>query len=229
MLGCEHDGVVNASKVAPLPPGSARRTFGSVRALLSCLRRGRTLRYSGESVTQWEHALQTAALALQAGTSVHLITAALLHDIGHLMAAESAAGAPTLQEVDDRHEQRGAHLVGELFGEAVTAPIRLHVVAKRFLVTTVPGYSDRLSEDSRRSLALQGGPMNPTEVDAFRKQRHADDALRLRCWDDIAKDGSAPPQRIERFLPAMHAALRQPSGSRDDLMTVWRAIETTPT
>lgn len=229
MFGCEHDVVVNASKGVSLPPGSARRTFGSVSTLLSCLRRGRALRYAGEPVTQWEHALQTAALALQAGASVHLATAALLHDIGHLVAADAAMGSPTLQGIDDRHEQRGAQLIGELFGEAVTAPIRLHVVAKRYLVTTVPSYGDRLSEDSRRSLALQGGPMSPTEVDAFRKQRHADDALRLRCWDDIAKDSSAPPQRIERFLPALHAALRNPSGSCDDLMTVWRSIETTPT
>ena len=229
MFRCDHDVVVNASNGVSLSPGSVRRTFGSVAALLSCLRRGRSLRYSGEPVTQWEHSLQTAALALQAGASVHLVTAALLHDIGHLVAADTAMGTPTLRGIDDRHEQRGAHLLGELFGEAVTAPIRLHVVAKRFLVTTAPGYGDRLSEDSRRSLALQGGPMNPTEVDAFRKQRHAEDALRLRCWDDIAKDGSAPPQRIERFLPALHAALRDPVMSCDDLMTVWRSIETTPT
>lgn len=229
MFGCEHDVVVNASNGVSPSPGSVRRSFGSVAALLSCLRRGRSVRYSGEPVTQWEHALQTAALALQAGASVHLVTAALLHDIGHLVAADAAMGSPTLQGVDDRHEQHGAHLLGELFGEAVTAPIRLHVVAKRYLVTTVLSYGNRLSEDSRRSLALQGGPMNPTEVDAFRKQRHADDALRLRSWDDVAKDSSAPPQRIERFLPALHAALRHPSGSCDDLMTVWRSIETRAT
>lgn len=129
MLGCEHDGVVNASKGVSLTPGSVRRSFGSVAALLSCLRRGRSLRYSGEPVTQWEHALQTAALALQAGASDPLTTAALLHDIGHLAAADAGMGTPTLQGIDDRHEQRGAHLLGALFGEAVTAPIRLHVVA----------------------------------------------------------------------------------------------------
>lgn len=229
MFGCDHDVVVNASKGVSLSPGSVRRTFGSVAALLSCLRRGRSLRYSGEPVTQWEHALQTAALALQAGASAHLTTAALLHDVGHLVAADTGLDTPTLMGIDDRHEQRGAHLLGELFGTAVTAPIRLHVMAKRFLVTTTAGYGDRLSEDSRRSLVLQGGPMSTTEVDAFRKQRHADDALRLRCWDDIAKDCSAPPQRIERFLPALHAALRVPVKSCDDLMTIWRSIETTPT
>lgn len=229
MLRCDHDVIVNASSGVSFSPGSVQCSFGSVAALLLCLRQGRSLRYSGEPVTQWEHALQTAALALQAGASAHLATAALLHDVGHLAAADAAMGTPTLQEIDDRHEHCGAHLLGELFGEAVTAPIRLHVIAKRYLVTTTPGYGDRLSDDSRRSLALQGGPMNPTEVDAFRKQRYADDALRLRCWDDLAKDCSAPPQRIERFLPALQAALRNPSGSCEDAMAVWRSIETAPT
>jgi predicted HD phosphohydrolase len=35
-------------------------------------------------VTQEEHALQTAALAERAGASDMLVTASLLHDVGHL-------------------------------------------------------------------------------------------------------------------------------------------------
>ena len=42
--------------------------------------------YGGEAVSQLEHALQCAALAEQAAETAHTITAALLHDIGHLLA-----------------------------------------------------------------------------------------------------------------------------------------------
>ena len=41
--------------------------------------------YSGEEVTQTEHALQAAWLAEQAECPQALVTAALLHDIGHLL------------------------------------------------------------------------------------------------------------------------------------------------
>ena len=41
--------------------------------------------YSGEPVTQLEHALQTAHLAEQSGADDALVTACLLHDLGHLL------------------------------------------------------------------------------------------------------------------------------------------------
>ena len=41
--------------------------------------------YSGEPVTQLEHALQTAHLAEQPGADDALVTACLLHDLGHLL------------------------------------------------------------------------------------------------------------------------------------------------
>ena len=43
------------------------------------------IQYSGEGVSQLEHALQTATLALEAQASTELVTAALLHDLGHLL------------------------------------------------------------------------------------------------------------------------------------------------
>lgn len=47
-----------------------------------------------------------------------------------------------------------------------------------------------------RSLALQGGPMSPAECDAFEGRPHADAAVRLRAWDEAAKqpDQAAPPE-----------------------------------
>jgi predicted HD phosphohydrolase len=44
-----------------------------------------------------------------------------------------------------------------------------------------------------RSLALQGGPMTEAECAAFLRSPYADDALRLRAWDDISKDAAVQP------------------------------------
>ena len=53
------------------------------------------------------------------------------------------------------------------FGPDVTAPIALHVEAKRYLCAVEPDYFDRLSEASRLSLATQGGAMTAAEAAAF--------------------------------------------------------------
>ncbi len=42
-----------------------------------------SLAYSGEPVTQLEHALQSGALAEEEGADDDLVTAAFLHDLGH--------------------------------------------------------------------------------------------------------------------------------------------------
>jgi len=45
--------------------------------------------YGSESVTQLQHAIQSALLARRDKADVTLIVAALLHDIGHLMGNNS--------------------------------------------------------------------------------------------------------------------------------------------
>ena len=47
--------------------------------------KGKDLQYGNENVTQLEHALQWAELAEKNNFSKEIITAALLHDIGHLL------------------------------------------------------------------------------------------------------------------------------------------------
>lgn len=152
------------------------------------------LEYAGEGVTQWQHAWQCGQLALRAQASPALQAAAWLHDLGHLLDGETET--PTLHGHDDRHETRAAALLEPLFGAAVAQPVALHVEAKRYLVATQADYAARLSADSQRSLALQGGPMRLAEAQAWRARPHADDALRLRVWDDLAKDPAWwPPSR----------------------------------
>jgi hypothetical protein len=87
--------------------------------------------YEGEPVTQLEHALQCAHLAESHGADAQLVTAALLHDLGHLV--NDLGDTPTARGLDDRHEcVAGPYLAG-LFDDSVLQPIRFHVDAKRFL------------------------------------------------------------------------------------------------
>ena len=115
--------------------------------------------YDGEPVTQLEHALQTATRAEDAGASPALVTAALLHDLGHLL--NDQGDTPTLRGVDDLHQYAALPFLRALFGDDVLAPIKLHVDAKRYLCATRADYYDALSVDSKRSLVLQGGIFTP--------------------------------------------------------------------
>jgi phosphonate degradation associated HDIG domain protein len=143
------------------------------------------LMYDGEGITQLEHAWQCGQLAKDAGATPALQLASWLHDVGHLTSGMN--GTPTLSGHDDVHENTGAALLHAIWGDAVSEPVRLHVQAKRYLVATVPGYAAKLSPDSIRSLALQGGPMKTLECDEFALDPYADDAKRLRAWDDAGK------------------------------------------
>jgi phosphonate degradation associated HDIG domain protein len=153
---------------------------------IDCFMRKGGLSYEGEGITQLQHAWQCAQLAQRAGASPELRLAAWLHDLGHLLTA--LPGSPTLQGIDDRHEVLGAAALATRFGPSVCQPVALHVQAKRCLVARQPGYLQGLSADSLRSLALQGGPMSAAECTAFLALPHARDAMRLRVWDDQAKD-----------------------------------------
>jgi phosphonate degradation associated HDIG domain protein len=154
--------------------------------------------YSGEPVTQIEHALQSAALAEAAGAPPQLVTAALLHDLGHLLNRQG--DTPSARGIDDRHQYFAIPFLRPLFGAAVVEAIRLHVDAKRALCSLEPEYYDALSEDSKRSLTLQGGIFSRAETRNFLAKPFAEDALRVRRWDDSAKVPGAATPPLEHFL-----------------------------
>ncbi len=154
--------------------------------------------YSGEPVTQREHALQTAALAEAAGASEALIIAALLHDLGHLLNPQG--NTPTAHGIDDQHQYFALPFLRGVFPDAVLEPIRLHVEAKRCLCAIDAQYHACLSADSVRSLALQGGVLSADETEAFLHRPYAADALRLRRWDDRAKVAGRPTPDLSHFL-----------------------------
>ncbi len=156
-----------------------------------------------EPVTALQHALQCAQLAEWAQADDTLVAAALLHDIGHFIAAEDD------EQVDDRHEMVALPYLASRFGPAVLEPIRLHVAAKRYLVATDPAYLGGLSSASVHSLGLQGGAMTADEVAAFEATPFAMDAAQLRRWDDLAKQPGQLTPSLGYYLALL-----------DDLQTV---------
>jgi phosphonate degradation associated HDIG domain protein len=156
------------------------------------------LAYSGEPVTQLQHALQSATLAQDAGASAELVTASLLHDLGHLLNLQGET--PTERGIDDLHQYYALPFLRPVFTDAVLEPIRLHVDAKRCLCAIDPAYLGKLSADSVRSLQLQGGVFSTDEARAFLAKPCAEDALALRRWDDLAKDASRSTPALAHFL-----------------------------
>ncbi|AFY46643.1 phosphonate degradation operons associated HDIG domain protein [Nostoc sp. PCC 7524] len=161
--------------------------------------------YGAEAVSQLEHALQCAALAEIAGQSQELISACLLHDVGHLI--HSLGEDAAAKGIDDRHEFRAIPLLRQLFGAAVTEPIRLHVAAKRYLCSVNHEYWDSLSPASKRSLELQGGRFSPTEAEHFISQPYAQDAVQLRIYDDLAKVINLQTPDLTHFKKSLTACL----------------------
>ena len=162
--------------------------------------------YGLHDINQRAHALQAGLLAEQAGCAPALITASLLHDIGHMV--HDLGQNPAERGIDDRHEDVGDAFLRRYFGPDVTEPVRLHVAAKRYLCAVEPDYFSRLSPDSVLSLGLQGGPMSADEASAFGANPHARDAVQLRRFDEGAKVKGLATPPTEHFAPYIKASLR---------------------
>jgi gamma-butyrobetaine dioxygenase len=146
----------------------------------------------GEDVSQRSHMLQTAALAVADGAPDALVAAALLHDVGHF-AAQPSAVKPV------PHEALGVEWLRPLFGPEVWRPVGLHVAAKRYLCATSPGYLEQLSAASQKSLVEQGGAFTLAEAQRFIAAPYAQDAVRLRTYDDAAKVPDAPTPPLDSY------------------------------
>ena len=162
--------------------------------------------YLGELVTQAQHMLQAGALAEAEGAPPTLVAAALLHDVGHFQGV--VTGRDLMRGNDNRHSDTGAEWLARWFDPDVCEPVRLHVAAKRYLCAVEPSYAERLSEASVFTLRVQGGPMTSDEVVAFEAAGFADQAVRLRRWDDAAKDPAAVTPPFAHFRPLLEALVR---------------------
>ena len=141
--------------------------------------------YYGESISMAEHSLQAAYFAQTAAAPPGLIVAALLHDIGHLVEEVPSDLADWTE--DAHHERVGGRWLAQRFRPEVSEPVRLHVSAKRYLLTTCAEYFATLSPPSVITLKLQGGPMAAHEVAQFETEPFYKDAVRVRQWDDQGK------------------------------------------
>jgi len=146
--------------------------------------------YIGEPVSQIEHMSQAAQLAMAEGFDDEVVLAAFFHDIGHIC-AESAENMGGFGVVS--HERLGADYLRRAgFSERIARLVEYHVQAKRYLTLKEPGYYERLSEASRRTLEFQGGVMTAVEADAFEQDPLCEVSLRMRQWDELAKEMSVP-------------------------------------
>jgi [1-hydroxy-2-(trimethylamino)ethyl]phosphonate dioxygenase len=153
--------------------------------------------YFGERVSMTEHALQTAYFAQQADAPESLVVAALLHDIGHLL----AQGPDDIADwtADAQHEAIGARWLAQRFHPEICEPVRLHVAAKRYLCATDAQYFAKLSPASVHTLKLQGGPMSAHEVAQFESERYFTEAVRVRRWDDAGKVAGLKTPQLAQY------------------------------
>ncbi|WP_097306589.1 phosphonate degradation HD-domain oxygenase [Pseudomonas chlororaphis] len=151
--------------------------------------------YIGEPVSQIEHMSQAAQLAMAEGFDDEVVLAAFFHDIGHICVqnAENMGGFGVVS-----HERLGADYLRRAgFSERLARLVEYHVQAKRYLTFKEPGYYERLSEASRRTLEYQGGVMSAEEARAFEQDPLCAVSLRMRHWDEQAKELWVPVMDLQ--------------------------------
>jgi 2-amino-1-hydroxyethylphosphonate dioxygenase (glycine-forming) len=154
--------------------------------------------YFGEPVSQFEHAAQTIQLAIEQNYDTEVQVAAFLHDIGHMLhSLDGEMGSFG----NKNHEQIAACWLRERrFSDKIINLIENHVAAKRYLTAVDYEYHTGLSEASKITLIHQGGPMTETEIELFEQLPYFREIIRLRRWDDAAKQINHPIKSLEFYL-----------------------------
>jgi predicted HD phosphohydrolase len=151
-----------------------------------------------EDVDELDHALQSAARAVDDGADDELALAAALHDLAHSPVFDPSAAQAHDTAARDWLTPRFGARVGWLAGH--------HVAAKRYLAATEAGYGSALSTTSIVSLRAQGGAGVDVTLVAH---PWWPDALRLRRYDDAAKDPAARGLTIDEVLAIAERVVRQ--------------------
>ena len=99
------------------------------------------------------------------------------------------------------HEELGADWLAERFGPEVSEPVRLHVAAKRYLCAVESDYFGKLvARFGAQPRACRAGRCRPTRSRrSARNPLHAE-AVRLRRFDEAAKDPRATTPDFDHFL-----------------------------
>lgn len=167
--------------------------------------------YIGEEVTQLQHACQAGYFAYNAmiekrrnGESISdreildLLIAGVTHDLGHILRMSDFPTEISLENMIDpetscnlgvrSHEYIGAEFLRLLhFPYPIADLVAAHVSAKRFRVSKDENYANQLSDASKRTLKLQGGPMSPEECRKFEEHPLCGKRLLLRQCDELSK------------------------------------------
>ena len=145
--------------------------------------------YIGEKISQLEHAIQAAMLAEKDNQSKEIILAALLHDIGHLVALNNNNFTKKMNGLGVfNHETIGKeYLIGLGFKYPIPQLVENHVVAKRYIISKTPDYYFTLTDASKKTLKLQGGPLTFSESISFENNPLFEASIIVRNYDDNAK------------------------------------------
>ena len=160
--------------------------------------------YIGEKVTMSEHMIQTAMLAEKAKCDDNLICSSLLHDYGHFVIEDPKQ--LVTDKIDGRHEIIGANYLKKFFHNEIIEPILLHVEAKKYL-SRDKKYFNSLSEASKISLKLQGGAMSDLEVKKFEKNKNYENAIKLRKFDEGAKQKNIKIKDIKDYIDLLNSKI----------------------
>ena len=155
--------------------------------------------YIGEPVSQIEHMCQAAQLAEEEGFDEEVVLAAFFHDIGHLYEHVSAVASMDGYGVEDHEELGYSYLKAKGFSEKIARLVKSHVPAKRYLTYRFPEYYNNLSDASKITLTKQGGVMSREEAKGFEADPLFDLFIKIRKWDDLAKNEGVPVPSLQRY------------------------------
>ena len=186
----------------------------SVDDLLAAFNYAATRQYGDDAVSELEHSLQCADLALDGSGDMDLALAALLHDIGRFAIRQDlifdSKEQPGRKGVVRGHHHAGADLIAPWVSPRVEYCVRSHADAKRYLCTVEPAYAEQLNAAAIRTMKVQGGLMSRDELAAFESAAFYKDAVRLRRWDDAAKVPGRHTRELRYWEPILHELFAQP-------------------
>lgn len=154
--------------------------------------------YVGEPVSLLEHMGQAAQFAEAEGHDEEVVLAAFLHDVGHFLPQQAGEDMDGYGHLS--HEKVGAAFLRKAgFSEKIAQLVLKHVQAKRYLCARYPDYYAKLSEASKQTLVFQGGVMTEAEARAYEQAPYFDLSLKMRAWDEAAKETNLPPPDVARY------------------------------
>jgi predicted HD phosphohydrolase len=157
---------------------------------------------------------QSAQLAIAEGYDDEVVLAAFFHDLGHICVMSNEVNNMGGYGVK-RHEQVGADFLRDQgFPERIAKLVENHVQAKRYLTFRDADYYNQLSEASKQTLKHQGGVMSAEEAKAFEDDELFEVSIRMRRWDELAKEMNIPIVDLNDLRKRAKEVLERATDSR---------------